>query len=278
MSSNGRPAAASAEPGVALHGRAQRGVVADAVVLQRVEGRRVDERAVERALREQRLRDAEVLLLGLAPVRDVPAHPLPFPRVGEVRHRREPARDEHVALLAVVELRQALQRHGVELEVAGEAVESLHEAREDVPHAPAPPERARTEEGRDPAHRAERAPLRRPVVEGEVPVHGGALAREDRRDRRAAVSELHLDRAPVRQQVPQETVSLGLLPAERVDEDEDADSVLFHGRMSSNARARAATSPGGTSVALPPQASGRPPIAKATTGRPSATASAATSP
>ena len=52
-----------------------------------------------------------------------------------------------------------------------------------------------------------------------------ALARQDRRDRGAAVAELHLDLPPVGKQVAQESIALDLLPSQRVDEHEN----LYHG-------------------------------------------------
>ena len=143
------------------------------------------------------------------------------PDVCEVLHRREPAPHEEVGLLAVVELREPLNRDAVELKVTGEAIEFLDELRELMANPAAAPEGFRAQQRSEKPHFPEGAFLRRVVVEREVPVDGRTLARQDSRYRSAAVAELHLYLPPVRQQVAQEVVSFDLLPPQRVDEDKD---------------------------------------------------------
>ena len=57
-------------------------------------------------------------------------------------------------------------------------------------------------------------------------MHIRTLAREDSGNRRTAVAELHLDLAPMRQQIFEKPILLNLFPAERIDEDEDFDSCV----------------------------------------------------
>ncbi|MPM60446.1 hypothetical protein SDC9_107297 [bioreactor metagenome] len=104
---------------IMLEFRRNRRRIADILMQESVQRSTVEKAAFDFFRGDQLFKFGKIMVAGVAPVGNMPLPPLLLPDIGQILHLLQAARNENIAFLGIVHIRQMLERHPVKLEIPG---------------------------------------------------------------------------------------------------------------------------------------------------------------